>query len=95
MTGFDGMKVADLTAAEFEGRRRMQALLEFARENVPGFERAYFVMGEAAGIAAALALDGGILVRDVDVHGIQRQMRVPGADPGDKPADNAFITEAA
>ena len=43
MTGFDAMKVADLTAAEFEGRRRMQALLEYARENVPGFERAYFV----------------------------------------------------
>ena len=162
MTGFDGMKVADLTAAEFEGRRRMQALLEFARENVPGFERAYFVdfapqtgvrqtrllegeyvvtkqdvrnrvhfhdsicrgrdyytpyrallpvgvdqmlvagrhysatrsaqkmsreippcmaMGEAAGIAAAQALDGGIRVRDVDVQVIQKQMRSQGADP--------------
>ena len=176
MTGFDGMKVADLTAAEFEGRRRMQALLEFARENVPGFERAYFVdfapqtgvrqtrllegeyvvtkqdvrdrvhfhdsvcrgrdyytpyrallpvgvdqmlvagrhysatrsaqkmsreippcmaMGEAAGIAAAQALDGGVLVRDVDVRGIQRQMRAQGADPGDQPARNALVTEAA
>ena len=176
MTGFDGMKVADLTAAEFEGRRRMQGLLEFARENLPGFEQAYFVdfapqtgvrqtrllkgeyvvtkrdvrdrvhfhdsvcrgrdyytpyrallpvgvdqllvagrhysatpqaqkisreippcmaMGEAAGIAAAQALDGGILVRDVDVRGIQRQMRAQGADPGDRPAGNAHVTEAA
>ncbi len=176
MTGFDGMKVADLTAAEFEGRRRMQGLLEFARENLPGFEQAYFVdfapqtgvrqtrllkgeyvvtkrdvrdrvhfhdsvcrgrdyytpyrallpvgvdqllvagrhysatpqaqkisreippcmaMGEAAGIAAAHALDGGILVRDVDVRGIQRQMRAQGADPGDRPAGNAHVTEAA
>ena len=30
MSGFDGLKVADLTAAEFEGRRRMQALLDVA-----------------------------------------------------------------
>ena len=52
-------------------------------------------MGEAAGIAAAQALDGGVLVRDVDVRGIQRQMRAQGADPGDQPADNAFVTEAA
>ena len=176
MTGFDGMKVADLTAAEFEGRRRMQGLLDFARESLPGFEQAYFVdfapqtgvrqtrllkgeyvvtkrdvrdrvhfhdsvcrgrdyytpyrallpvgveqllvagrhysatpqaqkisreippcmaMGEAAGIAAAQALDGGILVRDVDVRGIQRQMRAQGADPGDRPASNAHVTEAA
>ena len=43
MSGFNGLKVADLTAAEFEGRRRMQTLLEFAREHVPGFGRAYFV----------------------------------------------------
>ena len=176
MTGFDGMKVADLTAAEFEGRQRMQGLLEFARENLPGFEQAYFVdfapqtgvrqtrllqgeyvvtkrdvkdrvhfhdsvcrgrdyytpyrallpvgveqllvagrhysatpqaqkisreippcmaMGEAAGIAAAQALDAGILVRDVDARGIQRQMRAQGADPGDRPAANAHVTEAA
>ena len=176
MSGFDGLKVADLTAAEFEGRRRMQALLEFAREHVPGFERAYFVdfapqtgvrqtrllegeyvvtkrdvkervhfhdsvcrgrdyytpyrallpqgvdqllvagrhysatsqaqkisreippcmaMGEAAGIAAAQALDAGILVRDVDVRGIQKRMRAQGADPGDRPAENALVTEAA
>ena len=176
MTGFDGMKVADLTAAEFEGRRRMQGLLEFARENLPGFEQAYFVdfapqtgvrqtrllkgeyvvtkrdvkdrvhfhdsvcrgrdyytpyrallpvgvdqllvagrhysatpqaqkisreippcmaMGEAAGIAAAQAVGSGILVRDVDVRGIQRQMRAQGADPGERPAGNAHVTEAA
>ena len=176
MTGLDGIKVADLTAAEIEGRRRMQALLEYAREHVPGFERAYFVdfapqtgvrqtrlldgayvvtkrdvvdrvhfrdsvcrgrdyytpyrallptgvdqilvagrhysvtpqaqkisreippcmaMGEAAGIAAAQALGGNVLVRDVDVQGIQRQMRAQGADPGDRPADNALLTQAA
>ena len=176
MTGFDGLKVADLTAAEFEGRRRMQALLDFARANVPGFESAYFVdfapqtgvrqtrlldgeyvvtkpdvmnrvhfrdsvcrgrdyytpyrallpvgieqllvagrhysatpqaqklsreippcmaMGEAVGIAATLALDGNLRVRDVDVGAIQKQMRAQGADPGDEPAWNAQVPEAA
>ena len=49
----------------------------------------------ATGIAAAQALDGGHLVRDVDVRGIQRQLRAQGADPGDRPADNALVTEAA
>ncbi len=176
MVGFDGMKVADLTAAEIEGRRRMKALLEFAREHMPGFGNAYFVdfapqtgvrqtrlldgeyvvtkrdvtdrvhfhdsvcrgrdyytpyrallpkgveqmlvagrhysatpqaqkisreippcmaMGEAAGIAAARALDGGLTVREVDVRAIQRQMRAQGADPGDRPAHNALVAEVA
>ena len=52
-------------------------------------------MGEAAGIAAALALDGGLVVRDVDVRGIQERMRAQGADPGDRPAGNALVMEAA
>ena len=176
MIGFDGMKVGDLTAAEIEGRRRMKALLEFAREEMPGFADAYFVdfapqtgvrqtrlldgeyvvtkrdvtdrvhfhdsicrgrdyytpyrallprgvdqllvagrhysatpqaqkisreippcmaMGEAAGIAAALALNGGTTVRAVDVRAIQRQMRAQGADPGDRPAANALVPEVA
>ncbi len=175
MTGLYGLKPADLTAAEIEGRRRMQGVLEFARENVPGFENAYIVdfapqtgvrqtrllrgeyvvtqqdvrdrvhfddsvcrgrdyytpyrallpvgvdqllvagrhysatpqaqkmsreippcmaMGEATGVAAALALDAGVAVRDVDVRAVQRQMRAQGADPGDEPADNALLAEA-
>ena len=48
--------------------------------------------GEATGIAAALALNGGILVRDVDPKPIQKQMRAQGADPGDIPSDNAGTT---
>ena len=176
MIGFDGMKVGDLTGAEIEGRRRMKALLDFAREEMPGFANAYFVdfapqtgvrqtrlldgeyvvtkrdvtdrvhfhdsicrgrdyytpyrallpkgveqllvagrhysatpqaqrisreippcmaMGEAAGIASAHALGGGITVREVDVRGIQRQMRAQGADPGDRPAANALVPEVA
>ena len=176
MIGFDGMKVGDLTAAEIEGRRRMKTLLEFVREEMPGFADAYFVdfapqtgvrqtrlldgeyvvtkrdvtdrvhfhdsicrgrdyytpyrallpkgveqllvagrhysatpqaqkisreippcmaMGEAAGIAAALALGGGTTVREVDARAIQRRMRAQGADPGDRPAANALVKEVA
>lgn len=45
--------------------------------------------GQAAGVAAALALSAGIRVRDVDPAAIQRAMRAQGADPGDVPAANA------
>jgi glycine/D-amino acid oxidase-like deaminating enzyme len=176
MTGFDGLQVADLTAAELEGRRRIYALLDYARANVPGFEKAHVVdvapqtgvrqtrllegeyvvtkkdvlervhfadsvcrgrdyytpyrallprevdqllvagrhysatpsaqklsreippcmaMGEATGIAATIALDAGVTVRQAEVATIQRKMRAQGADPGDRPADNALILEAA
>lgn len=48
-------------------------------------------MGQAAGIAAALALDMGVTVREVDAKHIQHGMREQGADPGDQPAANATI----
>lgn len=51
--------------------------------------------GEATGIAAALALNGNINVRDVDPLAIQKQMRAQGADPGDVPSDNAGLSEVA
>jgi hypothetical protein len=50
-------------------------------------------MGQAAGIAAGLAVDAGVTVREVDAAAIQRTMRAQGADPGDVPAANATITE--
>ncbi len=48
-------------------------------------------MGEAAGVAAALAVESGLRVRDVDPAAIQKAMRRQGADPGDRPADNAWL----
>jgi len=45
--------------------------------------------GEAAGIAASLALQENILLRDVDAIKIQKVMRAQGADPGDIPSANA------
>ncbi len=176
MPKLSGTKVEDLTEAEFEGRRRMDRLLAFAHENLPGFENAYVVdfapqtgvrqtrqlegeyvvtkddvmsrrhfadtvcrgrdyytpyramvpqdidqllvagrhysatpqaqkssreippcmaMGEAAGIAATVALNAGRTVRDADVGLIQKKMRDQGADPGDIPSTNALTQEAA
>jgi hypothetical protein len=48
-------------------------------------------MGQAAGIAAGLALEKGITVREVNATDIQARMRDQGADPGDVPAANAGL----
>ena len=48
-------------------------------------------MGEAAGIAAALSVQGDTLIRDVDAGAIQAQMRKQDADPGDVPSANALV----
>jgi len=48
-------------------------------------------MGQAAGIAAALAVQHGSSVHDVAATDIQAMMRTVGADPGDQPSDNATI----
>jgi hypothetical protein len=45
--------------------------------------------GQAAGIAAAIAVDTGVTVRELDPADIQRGMRDQGADPGDVPSANA------
>lgn len=50
-------------------------------------------MGQAAGIAAGLAVDQGITVREVDPASIQQRMREQGADPGDVPAPNATVAK--
>ena len=176
MRGFDGAKVEDLTRAQTEGRRRVDATYAFVRENWPGFEKSYIVdlapqtgvrqtrllegeyvvtkedvqerihfpdsvargrdyytpyralvpkkvegllvagrhysatstaqktsreippcmsMGQAVGTAAAMALDAGALVRDVDVTALQKKLREQGADPGDVPSANATVREVA
>ena len=52
-------------------------------------------MGEAAGLAAALALEANVAVDKIDVATLQARLRARGADPGDRPAANAQITIAA
>ena len=48
-------------------------------------------MGEAAGAAAALSLDQGVSVREVDVAAVQKRLREQGADPGDIPSPLARV----
>ena len=48
-------------------------------------------MGEAAGVAAAMAVQAGIRVRDVDVLQLQKTLRAQGADPGDQTGRNAAV----
>jgi len=52
-------------------------------------------MGEAAGVAAALALDAGVAVRHVDVRAVQRTLRAQGADPGDRAGPNSDVPTIA
>jgi hypothetical protein len=52
-------------------------------------------MGEAAGIAAAMALDAGVTVRQVDVRALQARLRAQGADPGDQSGPNADVPALA
>ncbi|NEN07821.1 FAD-dependent oxidoreductase [Diaminobutyricibacter tongyongensis] len=50
-------------------------------------------MGQATAVAASLAVQQGIRVRNVDATEIQRGMRAHNADPGDRPAANALIED--
>jgi hypothetical protein len=52
-------------------------------------------MGEAAGVAAALALLSNVAVRHVDIPTLQRTLRVQGADPGDQAGPNPDIPALA
>ena len=52
-------------------------------------------MGEAAGVAAAMALERGVRVRDVDVKLLQKKLRAQGADPGDVPGPNPDVPAIA
>lgn len=176
MTGYDGLTPLDQTAANEEGRRRVAKLLEFARQRIPGFERAVLVdiapqlgvrqtrlirgdyvvtkddvvkrhhfrdsvargrgyytpyrallpqdtqgllvagrhysvepdaqklsreippcmaMGEAAGVAAAMAAGTSTDLRDIDVSKLQQTLRSQGADPGDIPSPRAIVDHAS
>ncbi len=52
------------------------------------------VMGQAAGLAAALALESDRDLRDVDVRTLQLRLREHGADPGDERAAEADAGDA-
>ncbi|MGI9423973.1 MAG: FAD-dependent oxidoreductase [Hyphomicrobiaceae bacterium] len=70
MPGYDGLSPEDMVAAEYEGRDRMWRLLEFARENIPGFENAKMLgAAEQMGIRQTRLLEGEYVVTKKDVAG--------------------------
>jgi hypothetical protein len=52
-------------------------------------------MGEAAGTAAAMAVNAGVSPRQIDVGRLQQRLRAQGADPGDRPSANATLRDVA
>ncbi|MFE7417093.1 FAD-dependent oxidoreductase [Rhodococcus sp. NPDC057529] len=52
-------------------------------------------MGQAVGVASALAVRDGVRVRDVSALDIQAGMRENSADPGDIPSANATLDQEA
>ena len=68
MTGYDGLKVEDLTRAEFEGRKRIYALVDFVRAKMPGFKDCFVVdVAPQLGIRQTRLLEGEYVVTKDDV----------------------------
>lgn len=69
MTGFDAMKVEDQTRADFEGRKRIYALVDFVRGNMPGFAKCYVVdVAPQLGVRQTRLLEGEYVVTKDDVN---------------------------
>ena len=63
MTGLDALKVADQTKADFEGRKRIYALVDYARAKLPGFERCFVVdVAPQLGVRQTRLLEGCYVV---------------------------------
>lgn len=68
MPGYDGLSPEHMAEAEFEGRKRMMNLLAYARENIPGFEKAKMLgAAEQMGIRQTRLLQGEYIVSKKDV----------------------------
>ncbi|SFD28738.1 FAD dependent oxidoreductase [Bosea sp. CRIB-10] len=68
MTGLDGLSVEDITKADFLGRKRIYALVEFVRANMPGFEKAVVVdVAPQLGVRQTRLLEGDYVVTKEDV----------------------------
>src|SRR5438034_254162 len=59
MANYDGLKVDDLTRADFEGRKRIANLVEFLHAKMPGFRDCYVVdVAPQLGIRQTRLLEG-------------------------------------
>jgi hypothetical protein len=69
MTGLDGLKVEDITRADFEGRKRIYALVDYVRAHMPGFERCFVVdVAPQLGVRQTRLLEGEYVVTKEDVR---------------------------
>ena len=68
LTGYDALKTEDLTLADFEGRRRIYALVEYMRANMPGFQHCYVLdVAPQLGVHQTRLLEGEYVVTRDDV----------------------------
>lgn len=68
MPGHDGTKVEDLTRADAEGRKRVYAMADFVKANMPGFEKSFVVdVAPQLGVRTTRLLDGEYVVSKDDV----------------------------
>lgn len=68
MTGLDGISVEDSTRADFEGRKRIYAMVDFIRTNMPGFAGCYVIdVAPQLGIRQTRLLVGDYVVTKDDV----------------------------
>ncbi len=69
MTGYDAMKVEDQTRADFEGRKRIYALVDFVRAQMPGFKNAHVIdVAPQLGVRQTRLLQGEYVVTKDDVN---------------------------
>lgn len=69
MTGYDAMKVEDQTRADFDGRKRIYALVDFVRAHMPGFSNAHVIdVAPQLGVRQTRLLEGQYVVTKDDVN---------------------------
>lgn len=68
MAGFDGLAVEDLTKADFAGRNKLYALVDYVREHMPGFRNCFVVdVAPQLGVRQTRLLQGDYVVTKRDV----------------------------
>jgi hypothetical protein len=68
MAGLDGLKVADLTRAEVQGRNTIHKVVEFVRGKLPGFKDCYVIdLAPQTGVRQTRLLEGEYVMSKEDV----------------------------
>ena len=68
MAGYDALKVEDLSRADFEGRKKIYALVDYVQKNMPGFEKCFVVdVAPQLGVRQSRLLEGEYIVSKDDV----------------------------